>query len=114
MKALRTDPINKVVLLYGVPLPTLKDCLSGRIVYGINLDHGSSYFNQKEESEHSDYFVIAVKVGYIEKTQKEVISIVENVAWEKKFLWIMSQMGAWFLGVETPFVWRLKCTYSVH
>jgi len=69
----------------GYPLlRTLKDCLSGRVVHGTK-PAPARYLNDKEEHALADYLVEAANIGY-GKTRKQVKSIVEKVAQEKKLL----------------------------
>lgn len=76
--------INKAALLYGVPITTLKDRLSGRVVHGAKPGP-KSYLDVEEECALADHLVQAAKARY-GKSRKQVKSIVENVAKEKQLL----------------------------
>ena len=67
---------NKAVALHGVPLSTLKDRLSGRVVHGRKPGR-KSYLSKQEEKELTDHLVLAAKVGY-GKTRRDVMNLVET------------------------------------
>ena len=54
---------NKATAMHGVPLSTLKDGLSGRMVHG-QKPGPKPYLNKQEERELTDHLVLAAKVGY--------------------------------------------------
>ena len=76
--------INRSAKLFGVPLSTLKDRLSGRVVHGVKPGP-VPYLSPEEEDEVVDYVLDACAIGY-GKTRRQLKCIVENVAIEKDIL----------------------------
>ena len=77
-------PENRAATMYGVPRSTLKDRLSGRVVHGHKFGP-RQYLDPNEEMELTDFLISSAKCGY-GKTRREVMSIVEKVATDKKIL----------------------------
>lgn len=64
---------------HGVPLSTLKDRISGKVVHG---KKPQPYLTALEEKELTDYFLKAAQAGY-GKIRQQVKMIVEKIAREK-------------------------------
>ena len=77
-----TTSINKAASLHGVLCTTLKDRISGRVKHG-SKPGPQQYLNVEEEKELADHLVHVARVGY-GKTRKQVLSIAEQVAKERK------------------------------
>ena len=77
-------PANRAATMYGVPRSTLKDRLSGRVVHG-HKSGPRPYLDPDEEKELTDFLISSAECGY-GKTRREVMSIVEKVATDKKIL----------------------------
>ena len=76
------EGVNRAAILHGIPPSMLKDCLSGRVVHGLNPGP-NQYLDDNEEKLLADHLIEAAKLGY-GKTRKHVKGIVENVAKEKR------------------------------
>ena len=78
------DSINSAAREHGVPVTTLKNRLSGRVVHGTNPGP-VPYLSSMEEEELVEYLSDANKVGY-GKTRRQVKVITQRVATEKGVL----------------------------
>ena len=67
--------INRAAKLFGVPLSTLKDRLSSRIVHGVKPGH-VPYLSPEEEDELEEYVFETSAIGY-GKTRCQLKQIVE-------------------------------------
>ena len=86
--------VNQAARDYGVPLTTLKDRVSGRVIHG-TLPGPKAYLNQAEEEELGTFLLQCSRVGY-GKTKKDVLRIVESVANEKGVLRKSKITDGWF------------------
>ena len=82
---------NQAAKEHGVPMSTLKDRLSGRVVHGTNPGP-RPYLSKREEDELANYLVQTAKVGY-GKTRRQVKCIVEKVADEKGTLKVKGKVS---------------------
>ena len=87
-------PINKIVVLHGVPKSTLHDRISGRVRYG-KKPGPAPYLHPIEEQKLADCLITVAKIGYV-KTRKGVKMIAENIAKEKKVLWASQISDGWW------------------
>ena len=78
------DSINASARDHGVPVTTLKNRLSGRVVHGTNPGP-APYLNTREEDKFVEYLSEANKMGY-GKTRRQVKVIAERVATDKGVL----------------------------
>ena len=68
---------------HGVPVSTLRDRISGRVVHGTKPGP-KPYLSGEEEKELSSFLKSRANVGY-GKTRKDVLCIAQSVASEKVF-----------------------------
>ena len=78
------DSINAAARDHGVPVTTLKNRLSGRVVHGTNPGP-APYLNTREDDKFVEYLSEANKMGY-GKTRRQVKVIAERVATDKGVL----------------------------
>ena len=73
--------VNRATLEFKVPRTTLKDQVSGRIVYGSKMGP-KIYLTNKEEKELVDFLLNCAKMGYA-KTRQDVLKIVHKAVLKK-------------------------------
>lgn len=86
---------NRAARVFGVPISTLKDRISGRVKHGTNPGP-SPYLTPKEESELHDFLVKVASIGH-GKTKREVITIVERTLKKKEMATDKFNGEGWWL-----------------
>lgn len=86
--------VNQAARDHGVPATTLKDRVSGRVVYGTRPGR-KTYLTQAEEQELGGFLKQCSNIGY-GKTKRDVLQIVESAAKEKGVLRKSRISDGWF------------------
>ena len=93
--------INRAAMEYAVPPTTLKDRLLGRVKHGTKPGP-KPYLSLEEEEELAHFLVNCSKLGY-DKTRRQVLQMVEEIAIKKGVTIKKHVSDGWFRRFKSRF-----------